>query len=94
MFPNKERQWITGPFDNKIMYDNWRQWADLFIYKYWIYKPLLWNIQDLDNGSYNLQILYTVSNGHLKVVSISINVNKEDEAEIDTWLKAQPWLSN
>lgn len=92
MFLNKERHWITGPFDNKINYDNWEQWADLYIYMSWKYKPLLWNIQGSEE-SYNLQIIYSVPDGELKLVGIFIHVKPEDETLIRKWLKGQPWLS-
>jgi len=93
MFLDKERHWITGPFYNKIYYDSWKQWTGLHIYTDWKYRPMLWNIQDLDDKKNQLQIIYSMPDGDLKCVCIIIDVRFEDESTIREWLNEQQWLS-
>jgi hypothetical protein len=96
MFPNKERHWITGKYDYSINYDSWYQWIETYVYKGWQYSPLLWNIKDPDAMDTHtiIQVIYSTRDGDLKMVSIFIAVNPEDEPGISSWLKEQPWLSN
>ena len=96
MFPNKERHWITGKYDNSIQYDSWSQWITTYVYKNWQYSPLMWNIKDSKNPHELdiLQIIYSTKDGEMKIISVFISIKPGDENEIQTWLKQQPWLSN
>jgi hypothetical protein len=94
MFPEKERHWITGKYENKINYDSWNQWIETMLYKSWSYKPFMWNIEDADvtNGLYNLQILYAPRSGEFKIICILISISRWNEDEIRRWLKEQNLL--
>jgi hypothetical protein len=92
MFPNKERNWITGKYDFSINYDSWKQWIETDVYKLWQYSPLLWNIKQEDS-IYTLQLVYSTKQGDMKILSVFIIVKDSDELSIQQWLKNQPWLS-
>lgn len=96
MFPNKERNWITGKYDNTIQYDSWSQWITIHLYNNWQYRPLLWNIRDATKPGEDdtLQIIYSTKDGEMKVISVFISIKATDENDIETWLKQQNWLSN
>ena len=92
MFSDKERNWITGKYENIINYDSWQQWIE-YVHAYNASNPLLWNIKETDGNknTHTIQILYMAKNGEIKIICIFIVVKASDEDNIRSWLKSQKW---
>ena len=99
MFPEKERHWITGPF-NSFYYDSWSQFLENAPYtkaQWSSYRFLFWNIKNTADSTKNydthtIQLIYIIPDGHCYMKTAHIIVGYQDESAIREWLQEQSQL--
>jgi len=91
MFPEKERNWVTGPF-YPVIFNSWTEWVTHRPYTNSTWskmKILIWNIKE-ESNIYNLQLIYAIPHGKLdNFWGVTITVVPEEESAIRKWLLEQ-----